>query len=294
MNIFSEKITVKNQEEIKKLISQKFDVEAKEKQYAFWELKTKDFVATFYNSSKFVLQGKNIEQVLNLLSENGFVEIKQETSPENIITTFPYIGTDESGKGDFFGPLCVSAVLIEEKNYQKFIDLGIRDSKTLNDKKILELALQIQKNAIFSTVAIGNERYNELYLKFKNLNKLLAWGHARVIENILEKFPTCDNALSDKFGDESLILNALMKNGRKINLIQRTKAESDIAVACASVVARATYVQKMKSLEKFYGLELPKGASEKVKTCAKLFVQKYGRERLKEVSKIHFKTYNEI
>ena len=127
----------------------------------------------------------------------------------------------------------------------------------------------------------------------KNLNKLLAWGHARVIENILEH-NSCEYALSDKFGDESLIKSALMKNGRAIRLDQMCKAESDIAVATASVLARATYVTKMMEMENTYGIKFQKGCSNLVKDNAKEFINKFGKDRLKEVCKTHFKTYKEV
>ena len=302
MNIFSEKIPTNKQEEIKDFILQNFEAIISPKEYAFWHIKNQDFSATFYNSSKFVIQGKNIEALLDKLSEK-FNEIdakmqrckdaEQKSFTLSPFQPFNYIGTDESGKGDFFGPLVVAGVLIDEKNRQLFIDLGIKDSKTLKDEQMIKMAQQIQKNSVFSTVVISNAKYNELYSKFKNLNKLLAWGHARAIENILEKQP-CEYALSDKFGDESLIKNALMKNGRTIQLEQRVRAESDIAVAAASVLARATFVQKMQQLEKFYGCKLPKGCNDRVKTSAKEFIQKYGRERLNEICKTHFKTYNEV
>ena len=305
MNIFSEKIAINKQEAIKDFILQNFDAIVNPKQYAFWEIKHKHFTATFYNSSKFVIQGKNIDILLDKLSESFSDIIKQKTETKeqkendkktlSSLSSFssPYIGTDESGKGDFFGPLCVAGVLVDEKNRQMFIDLRIKDSKTLKDEQIMKMAQQIQKYSTFSVIAISNPKYNELYGKFKNLNKLLAWGHARVIENILEKVP-CEYALSDKFGDESLIQNALMKHGKTIKLEQRVRAESDIAVAAASVLARATFVQKMKQMEKFYGCKLPKGCNDIVKTCSKEFIKKYGRERLAEICKIHFKTYNEF
>ena len=204
-----------------------------------------------------------------------------------------HIGVDESGKGDFFGPLCIAGVLVDEKTEKLFTDLGIKDSKKISDKKILELEKSIRANAIHSVVAISNGRYNELYANIKNLNKLLAWGHARVIENICEN-NECDYALSDKFGDESLIKSALMKNGRNIELRQMVRAESDIAVAAASVLARATYVRKMAEMQQSYGSKFPKGCAQQVKDAAKEFIQQYGKERLKEVCKTHFKTYNEV
>ena len=204
-----------------------------------------------------------------------------------------HIGVDESGKGDFFGPLVIAGVLTDEKNAKYFTELGMKDSKKLSDKKILYFAEEIKKNAPHSVIAISNGRYNELYSNIKNLNKLLAWGHARAIENILEK-NTCEYALSDKFGDESLIKNALMKNGRSIKLEQMVRAESDIAVAAASILARATFVQKMETMENSYGIKFPKGCSGLVKTAAAEFISKYGKDRLKEVCKTHFKTYNEV
>ena len=204
-----------------------------------------------------------------------------------------HIGTDESGKGDFFGPLVIASVMADEKNAQYFLDLGIKDSKKLSDKKMLSMAVEIKKHAPHSIIAISNLKYNELYNNMKNLNKLLAWGHARAIENILEH-SSCEYALSDKFGDESLIKSALMKNGRAIRLEQMCKAESDIAVAAASVLARATFVQKMQEMENKYSIKFQKGCSNLVKEDAKLFIEKYGKDRLKEVCKTHFKTYNEV
>ena len=205
----------------------------------------------------------------------------------------PHIGVDESGKGDFFGPLVIAGVLADEKTAKYFTELGMKDSKKLSDKKILSFAQEIKKYAPHSIIAISNGRYNELYSNIKNLNKLLAWGHARAIENILEK-NSCEYALSDKFGDESLIKNALMKNGRNIKLEQMVRAESDIAVAAASILARTTFVQKIDNMENTYGIKFPKGCSGLVKTAASEFILKYGKERLKEVCKTHFKTYNEV
>lgn len=204
-----------------------------------------------------------------------------------------HIGTDESGKGDFFGPLVIAGVLVDEKNAELFKNLGIKDSKKLSDKKMLSLSNEIKKNAPHSIIMISNSKYNELYSNIGNLNRLLAWGHARAIENILNN-TTCEYALSDKFGDESLIKSALMKNGRSIRLEQMCKAESDIAVAAASVLARAAFVQKMQSMETTYGIKFQKGCSNLVKDVAFEFINKYGKEKLKDVCKTHFKTYNEI
>lgn len=204
-----------------------------------------------------------------------------------------HIGTDESGKGDFFGPLVIAGVMVDKDAAKYFLELGIKDSKKLSDKKMLTLSVEIKKCAPHSIIAISNAKYNELYANMKNLNKLLAWGHARAIENVLEK-NQCEYALSDKFGDESLIKSALMKNGRNIRLEQMCKAESDIAVAAASVLARATFVQKLQIMEDTYGLKFQKGCSSLVKNVAAEFIKKHGKEKLNEVCKTHFKTYKEV
>lgn len=204
-----------------------------------------------------------------------------------------HIGTDESGKGDFFGPLVIAGVMVDEKAAQIFLDAGIKDSKKVTDKKILTLEPLIKQHSVYSIVAITNGRYNELYAKIKNLNKLLAWGHARVIENVLEK-EECSYALSDKFGDESLIKSALMDKGKSIKLEQMVRAESDIAVAAASILARAEFVHKIEAMENTYGIKFPKGCAPQVKVAAKEFIEKFGKDRLSEVCKTHFKTYNEV
>ncbi len=295
MNTYSNKITPLQANLIKNHL-EKMGADFDTVQYSVWRGKTKDFQAIYYTSGKFLIQGKDVSSIveeietligIKTVQKNG--SKTDEDSPKFDV----YIGTDESGKGDFFGPLVVAGVQVTPDNKQKFIDLGIKDSKKLDDAKIKKLAAAIRNNSIHSVVVMTPAKYNELYDNFKNLNKLLAWGHARAIENILEKNP-CQYALSDKFGDESLIKNALMKNGRSITLDQRVRAESDIAVAAASIIARAEYVKRMEELEKKFNITLPKGASNRVVEQGKSFVQKYSKDELKEVAKLHFKTTLEV
>ncbi|MBI1824048.1 MAG: ribonuclease HIII [Nitrospirae bacterium] len=201
-----------------------------------------------------------------------------------------WIGTDESGKGDYFGPLVIAGVCLNAKIGEILTALGVKDSKKMTDKKILDLFPLIQKEALASEiVAISPEKYNDLYKKMKNLNFLLAWGHARVIENILIQIE-CQSALTDQFGDKSLVEKALMARGKKIVLEQRPGAEEDIAVAAASVLARGEFLQKMENLSKKEGVLLPRGASEKVVQTATALFHRKGMEGLNRVAKIHFKT----
>lgn len=199
------------------------------------------------------------------------------------------IGIDESGKGDYFGPLVIAAVFVDATTQRELALMQVRDSKKIADGRILEMAPDIKTICPHSVIAIGPQKYNELYAKIKNLNRLLAWGHAKALENLLERV-TCERAISDQFGDERLILNALQDKGRKIVLEQRTKAESDLAVAAASILARAEFLLRLKRLSSEVGTTLPKGASPSVELAAKMIIKKHGRERLGTVAKLHFKT----
>src|SRR5574338_916922 len=200
------------------------------------------------------------------------------------------IGIDESGKGDYFGPLVIAAVFVDATTQGELALMEVRDSKKISDGRILEMARDIKTICPHSVIAIGPQKYNELYAKIKNLNRLLAWGHAKALENLLERGVTCERAISDQFGDERLILNALQEKGRKIVLEQRPKAESDLAVAAASILARAEFLLRLKRLSEEIGTTLPKGASPAVELAGKMIVKKHGRERLESVAKLHFKT----
>lgn len=266
--------------------------------HAYWRAQNKEITVTFYKSGKLLVQGKDAEAFASTCiggkpATKAAAPVQTTLMGVSAPAWESWIGTDESGKGDYFGPLVIAGVLADKDNIEKLANLGAADSKTLNDGFIAKIAPEIKAISTFAVVVINPAKYNELYKKIGNLNNLLAWGHARAIENILEKKP-CQNALSDKFGNESLIKNALLKNGRNINLVQRTKAESDIAVAAASILARDEYVRRMKKLSVEYGIELPKGASDKVIARAKEFVGKHGREKLAEVAKLHFKTTNSL
>lgn len=199
------------------------------------------------------------------------------------------IGTDESGKGDYFGPLVIAGFYLEDAQEPVLRELGVRDSKTLSDKRCRNIAEILRAGYPHSVVAVGPEKYNELYAKMRNLNKLLAWGHARVIENLLEQVPAV-RAVTDQFGDAKFVLNALLKKGRTIELVQRPRAEEDAAVAAASILARAEFLKRLELLGRDWGLDLPKGAGLPVDQAAAAFVKRHGAEALAKVAKTHFKT----
>lgn len=204
-----------------------------------------------------------------------------------------YMGTDESGKGDYFGPLVIAAVCVNEQTRERLAALEVRDSKKITDKKARRIADRLVAEIPCSVVTIGSEKYNELYSKIRNLNRLLAWGHARVIENLLVE---CNVALAvaDQFGDPKYIENALMQKGRKIRLIQETKAERYIGVAAASIIARARFLDFLDRYSSLHDMLFPKGAGPAVDQAGADFCRKFGYDNLNKVAKLHFKNSGKV
>jgi len=269
------------------------------KQYTlFFAQKNKLSVAVYEKGPKVLVQGRNVEEFVQfelepkILGEAklGYEEIH---SPEMFE---PHFGVDESGKGDFFGPLVIAGVYVDRGIARKLLDAGIVDSKRIgSDAKIRALAETIRKSSLglVETVLIGPAKYNELYEKFGNLNLLLGWGHARVIENLLAKKPACPRSLSDQFADARVINASLLKHGRKITIEQRPRAESDIAVAAASIIAREAFINWLERKSKELGLRLDRGVSLSVKESARKLVELSGAGVLREVAKVHFRTAHE-
>jgi ribonuclease HIII len=212
---------------------------------------------------------------------------------------YPIIGTDESGKGDYFGPLVSAAVYVDENIADKLRLIGVRDSKECSDKEIAEISKKIIQLCAgkFEVIEISPEKYNRFYNQLKNerknLNTMLAWGHAKAIEELLQKVDS-KTAISDQFADERFILGKLQEKGKTIKLVQMHKAEHNIAVAAASILARARFLDKMAKLSKKYKMTLPRGASDSVINAGKQFIFKYGLLELNLVAKMHFKTTLEI
>src|SRR5713101_404992 len=270
------------------------------KQYTlFFAQKNKLSVAVYEKGPKVLMQGKGVEEFVQFeLEPKIFGEAKlgyeEVYAPEMFEAHF---GVDESGKGDFFGPLVISGVYVDRGIARKLLDAGVQDSKRIgSDARVRTLGQTIRKTAggLTETVLIGPAKYNELYEKFGNLNSLLGWGHARVIENLLAKKPNCPRALSDQFADARVIEQSLLRHGRKIDIEQRTKAESDIAVAAASILARETFIGWLERRGKELGLRLERGVSPEVRATAKKLVEMNGAQVLREVAKVHFRTAHEI
>lgn len=256
-------------------------------------------VAYYPKKGRLLIQGRGAEafvrDVLQLAPEEKAPSLK--TTLPALVDTTPHFGVDESGKGDYFGPLVVAGVYSDERCAAELVRLGCKDSKSIpDDKKIHVIAEKIKKTAgvVYEVICIGPRRYNELYSEMGNLNRLLAWGHARVIATLHEKVPTCPRALSDQFANEWVLKRALGQRHIPVQLEQRTKAESDVAVAAASILARDRFVQWVQQASAASQCPMPLGCAPHVTRAAKHFVETHGMERLQDVAKLHFKVTQKL
>ena len=215
-----------------------------------------------------------------------------------------WAGSDESGKGDFFGPLVLGAVALNASCALELQGAGVKDCKLLTDKKILELEPIIKEKALAYSVLqlkpkFYNQRYAEVVRQGGKLNQLLASGHinalSRVLEELAAKKLACEYALVDQFTQSNIVLRPLQACFPKVDFRQRPKAESNLAVASASILARAQFLHTMEELAAMVGLaELPKGGGEACTECARRLAAKFGRESLVNLVKVHFANYKRI
>lgn len=272
-------------------------------QHARWRARRDKTTVVAYNSGKLVVQGKGTPDMVQFILEPkvlgearfGYENVLAEE--EDPAQFEPHAGIDESGKGDFFGPLVIAAVGVTEATARALVEAGVMDSKRIkSDKRIAGLAQTVRKQVgtAWAVVPIGPEAYNRLYTKIGNVNRLLAWGHARALEDLLERQPDCPRALSDQFGNKQTVERALMQRGQSIKLEQRTKAESDVAVAAASILARHEFVSRLAKLGERVGSTLPKGASRHVRDVAVDIARNHGESVLRTLVKAHFRTYAQV
>lgn len=267
--------------------------------YTTIAVKRENYGVNLYTSGKVLIQGEGTEEFVKFVLEpeiTGEALLGNEEILDPSLVA-PHMGSDESGKGDYFGPLVACAAYTDPTLSKRMKDIGARDCKALSDRQVLAIGPKLRSLLgpnRFKLVAIGPEAYNRIYAKRKNVNIILAWAHARVIENLLETLPSCPRAVADQFGSEHLIQSALMEKGRQIILEQHHKAESDIAVAAASVIAREHFILALQKLSADSGVNLPKGASNAVIAAAQSFVAKHGADALNRVAKLHFKTTESV
>lgn len=211
-----------------------------------------------------------------------------------------WIGSDECGKGDYFGPLIVCAFYLGGKDKDKLLKMGVCDSKKLNKERIKAVAMQLYQSFAdnIECLVLKPVKYNELYANFsqqrKNLNDLLAWCHSKVLDNLLKRHPVIEGVFIDQFSTARKASALLKKLHPDMQIMERPDGERDLAVAAASIIARYQLVQSFMTMNRYYKLSFSMGANKHVTEQAKAFCTQYGRDRLFEVAKIHFKTTKEL
>ena len=242
----------------------------------------------FYQTGKVLVQGKACD--LKTTVEAFFRSTAKPppaASPLQRLQHLDHSGVDESGKGDYFGPLAISGVYLTRAQTKQVHSWGVRDSKLLPDKKIVELAALIRQECVHRSLVFAPPLYNQRYQQFKNLNKLLAYAHAKVITALVTA-TDCPQVISDKFAAAHLI-PSYFNDTQRIELTQVTRAERDPAVACASILARANFLHGLAELSQQHGVNFRRGASGRVKQQARTFAQQHGTASLTAVAKTHFK-----
>ncbi len=256
-------------------------------------------VAYYPKKGKLLVQGVGADEFLEfvLLVDPAGKAPSSASTVAGLIDTSPHFGVEEWGKVYYFGTMVVEVVYSDEHTAQELVRLGCRDSKSISDDKAIHRIAERVKalpGVAYELICIGPKRYNELYAEIGNLNRLLAWALARVIAALHEKVPSCPRALSDQFANEWVLKRALGQRKLPVKLEQRTKAESDVAVAAASILARDRFVTWMHETEAAAGCRIPLGCAGHVTKAARAFVEKHGAARLGEVAKLHFKTTAQV
>lgn len=203
------------------------------------------------------------------------------------------LGVDESGKGDFFGPLVVASFACPQSSGKTLIEAGVKDGKLLSEKRLLAVDGWLRSEFPFALVVVSPAEYNLRYKKIKNLNRLLAECHAQAISELASRTDV-DLAISDKFGKTELVEDALSRIDCELPLEQMVRGERIVQVAAASIIARAEFITQMRSLESEHGVAIPRGASAQVDAAGREIVRSLGSDILPSLAKMHFKNLSRV
>lgn len=261
--------------------------------YTIFSAKKKGVSCSLYESGKLTIQGKEMGPFMEFYLEPEILKEFNFTHPESGLDLTPRIGLDEAGKGDFFGPLCIAGLYADAAGIKTLQGWGVKDSKRFSDDSILKLAKKIRPGFAYTVIRLFPVKYNELYDKFKNLNRLMAWAHTAALSDLSQK-TGCKEAILDQFADKSVVEKQMKQKKIDVNLLQKVRGEEDIVVAGASILARAAFLEGMDTMSEEYLMKIPKGASAAVKVAARKLIAQFGVDVLPKVAKIHFKTAKEV
>jgi ribonuclease HIII len=261
--------------------------------YTHFTGKKKGVSVSFYESGKLVVQGKELKDFIEFYLEPQILESFDFTYKDLNVDKTPRIGADESGKGDYFGPLVTAAVFSDAKGIDTLLELGVADSKKLSDKRILSLAINIKKKFQWEAFTLKPKGYNSTYEKFQNLNSMLAWAHSKSIGTLYAN-TQAPKIIVDQFAKPEVLEKFLKRNNDTYELIQVPRAEEDPVVAAASIIARAEFLKQLDSMGKDFGMTFPKGASKLTIEAGIKYIEVRGKKELYQVAKLHFQTTQKI
>lgn len=279
--------------------------------YAIFQAMEADTIITLYESGKVMFQGISADIDANIWIDlerklnNRIIDIKtgkeKKNNPEAITKTrkfdkFNTIGSDEVGTGDYFGPIVVSATFVSKSDIAFLNELKVTDSKKITDDTIKKIAPQIMKKIPYSSYILNNNDYNKFHNDNINMNKIKAILHNKVLLNMVEKNYPYDKIVVDQFTPPAKYYEYLSDvKDKVINITFTPKAEEQcLSVACASIISRYIFLKVMHDMSTELGLDIPKGASEKVDEVASKLVKEHGYEILNKYAKLNFKNTAKI
>ncbi len=303
--IYSYTISDKTKEEMLEYFQDK--KREKTPQYALFQADEADTIVTLYESNKVVFQGISADIDAEMWKQREYaltgkmpVEKEKKEKKEEIDTKDYYfkntIGSDEVGTGDYFGPIVVTASYVNKKDISFLEDLGVKDSKKITDDKIIQIAPQLIKRIPYTTILLNNTDYNNSYSKEVNMNKIKAILHNKALLQLKNKDFDYDMIVVDQFAKPFVYFSYLKEMTNVVrNIDFTTKAESKcLSVACSSIISRYIFLKEMKKLSEQLKIELPKGSSTIVDEVAKKIVEKYGKDKLKDIAKLNFKNTERV
>ena len=295
-------VVIKVNDEIKEKMIEYYKDKRRDKviPYVVFQAEEEDTVITMYESGKVMFQGTSADvdaAMWGVQLENTKEKKEEKKKINKKYYNCNAVGSDEVGTGDYFGPIVVTACYVTKEDIPFLEELGVGDSKKIDDSKILKIAPQIAKKIKYRSVILSNSEYNEKYRKDINMNKIKAILHNRVLYQLVnEEKPKYDYIIVDEFAREARYYEYL--NDQPV--VQRditfmTKAE-DIspAVACGSIISRYLFLKEFDKICDSIHIPLPKGAGKDVDTIGEEVVEKYGEDKLKEIAKVNFKNTDRI
>lgn len=295
-------VVIKVSEETRQKMIKYYENKKRDKEipYVVFQAEEEDTVITMYTSGKVMFQGTSADIDATMWKEIDGQNISQKEVTEDDKKYYycSSIGSDEVGTGDYFGPIVVTSSFVSKDDIPFLEELGIKDSKKLDDEKILKIAPQVVKKIKYKSIILNNSEYNEKYGIGFNINKLKAIMHNKVLWQMVheEKDLKYDYIIVDEFAREQRYYDYIKESPNvQRGITFMTKAEDkNLAVACASVISRYIFLKEFDKLSDSLHVPLPKGAGEQVDKIGEEIVSKYGEDKLKEIAKLNFKNTERI